>query len=346
MIRILTSDLLIADVITPLAGNAALAALVNKYHLSPGGKLAITRAQFEEFSAAVLGRPITIVPGGSSANMLTTLCKLLPKKVRGTFLGVAGKSMYSSMIRQSLAEAHIGLLPALPEGFSCEAAVSYIILLEDGQRTAATYPGNARAALRPGLISDTLVQAHDIVFAQGSLWRKMEWEFADRLVDLCRAHGKALWLTLPTHTHFSEGKPGLFPALLANANLVFSNEEELLRVYGGDFAAALKSLQQTFADSRQAAFVTRAEKGAAVVTQAAIEHIAPPKIAAKEIVNTLGAGDTAFAGFAAGHLQGLPLSDCAAIGMALAGEKMKLNSARLPDPLSSLRRAAPHLAGL
>ncbi len=348
--HILSSDLLIADVITPLAGNAALETLVARYQLKPGGKQALARAEFDEFSAAIEGRPITIVPGGSSANMLTTLSKLLGEKVAVTFLGIVGKSMYSSMIRQSLAEAHIALLPEMPAGTSSEAAVSYIILLPGGQRTSATYPGNARDMLKPELVSDALVKESDVLLVQGSLWRKMVWEFADRLIALREKHDKELWLTLPTHTKFSDGKPGLFPQLIPLANLVLGNEEELLRIYNTGIEQALRELQKEFRKDalkgkrqrrEQAAFITREDKGAAVVTKDDIRYIEalpPPTIA-----NTLGAGDTAFAGFAAGHLAGLTLEDSANIAMALACEKLKFNSARLHDPKGAIPQFMPVL---
>ena len=58
------------------------------------------------------------------------------------------------------------------------------------------------------------------------------------------------------------------------------------------------------------------------------------------------AGDTAFAGFAAGYLKKLPPETCAKIAVALAGEKLKVDGARLADPKAALQSAAPELAKL
>lgn len=363
MVKLLTSDILIADVITPLQGNTQLEELVERHGLKPGGKTALTKEQFEEFSAAVTGHPVSIVPGGSSANVVTTLSKLLGAAVEVFFLGVIGDGMYSSMIRQSLDEARITLLPSAAELANYptpQTALSYIPLYADGQRTIATYPGNARDILKPELVTDSLVAAVDVLLVQGSLWQKLDWAFADKLLELRWEHDKELWLAMPTHAKFGEEKAHLFKWLIPSANVILSNEEELARVYGAgaDTDQALRLLQQAFADARvledegkhqrreQVGFITCGAKGAAIVTAEGIDYIDPPEIAPEDIVNTLGAGDTAFAGFAAGHLMGLPYRASAQLAMALAGQKLLHNGPRLADPQGALQTAAPFLARL
>jgi sugar/nucleoside kinase (ribokinase family) len=337
MIRIISSDILIADVITPLSGSAALSALVAQYELKPGSKTAISREQFEAFSAAVAGLPVTIVPGGSSANVLVTLAKLLPKKVEVQFLGVAGHGISGNMIHSSLTEAGIRLIPEhAPE--SAETAVSYVMLLPDGQRIIATWPGNARELLKTELITEGLVRDSDAALVQGSLWWKMEQGYADRLLTLCRQHNKEIWLALPTYSRSGNGQSDLFGGLLPAADLVLGNEEELIRICHGDLESSLKALQRVFREHGGApvGFITLSERGAALVDANTIEFIPPAVSASGAIVNTLGAGDTAFAGFAAGHLRKLPPHACAELAMQLAAEKLKVNGPRLPDPLASL----------
>lgn len=358
MTRILSSDILVADMIVSLEGNEKLQALVEKYQITTAGsgKKALSKEQFDEISRAVEGHPITIQPGGSSANVLTTLSKLLPE-VDVQLIGVTGGSMYSSMIRQSLAEAGVTLLPeTLPEGKpSPKTAVSYVIMFPNGKRAIVTYPGNAKDILTPDIITDDLVRQSDVLLVQGSLWQKLHWGFADKLLDLRWKHHKELWLALPTHAEFGEEKAGHFQWLLTSANVVMGNEEELARIYHTSPQAALSCLQNTFRhhkvlerEGRQrrkpVGFITRGKEGAAIVTEDGIEYVKPARIEKEEIVNELGAGDTAFSGFAAGYLKGLPHHHSAQLAMTLAAEKLKINGARLPDPGRALRDAAPHLA--
>lgn len=335
MTRILSSDLLIADVITSYAGNDMLQALVKKYGMQPGGKIALDKAQFEAFSAALIGFPVTIVPGGSSANMLVTLRKLLGGAVSVDFIGVAGEGLSSLMIRASLDEVHIRLHPEhLPATINPKTAMSYVVVLPDGQRTIATYPGNAGEILTPDMVTRELVAKCDVVHVLGSLWAKISPAFADTLVDSCFTQKKKLWLSLPTHGVNYMGKPDI-TALIHRADLLLGNEEELSRTFGND---ALQTLQYIFAvnNKNQRGFITRGSKGAAVISAQEILPVAPGVVAANDIKNTLGAGDTAFAGFVAGYIQSLPDRLSGEIAATLAAAKLKVNAARLADPKSAL----------
>lgn len=337
--KILASDILIVDVISRYESNPAIQQLVKTFGLKPGGKAPLSRAQHELFLKNANGAKI--LPGGSSSNALTTLVKLMPQ-VGVTMLGVIGRE-HHDIIQQSLDEARIALLPkpsALPH-IAVETAISHIVVYANGQRTIATYPGNARDLLKPSFITDPLVAAHDIVFIQGSLWQRMGWEYADTLLRKCRAQKKELWLALPTYPKFGEEKAGLFQELIRNSKLVLGNEEELARIFGGDAESAMKKLQN---EPGHIVFITRSGKGATVLADGQSWQIPPPP--ATSIVNTLGAGDTAFAGFAAGYLKKLPPETCAKIAVALAGEKLKVDGARLADPKAALQSAAPELAKL
>lgn len=345
--RILSGDILIADVIAPLEGNPVLAALVEKCQMKPGGKQTIDAARMEEFSKAVAGRSVTVTPGGSSANMLTTLSKLMGKKVDIRFLGVVGEGSYSDIIKRSLNEAHIALVPErLPDRPLPQAAVSFVMVTKGGQCTIATHPGNARDILKSAMITDGMVHTSDILLVQGSLWNKLDRTFPNRLVALGRKHGKTLWLTLPTQPGFDEEDAAHFQRLIPDADLLLGNDAELVRAFCLPIDAALSELQRMFRENtarRQIGFITCGKTGAAVVTADSIERISPMPINAADIVNTLGAGDTAYAGFAAGLLKGLSPMESAQIAMALAEEKLRINAPRLPDPRSVLARHFPHL---
>lgn len=332
MIRILSGDLLIADVIVSLKDAPQMAALVRQHALAPGGKVTLDETQMQAFAQAAADSPSVISPGGSSANMLTTLGRLLPGKVHTTFFGMAG-GQHGALIMQSMADAGITLLPEAQAG--AQSAVSFVLLFEDGQCTIATWPGNARMILKPEMISEALARQSDIFLVQGSLWRKLEMGFADRLAGVCTTYGKQLWLTLPTQAMLSAQERERFMPLLTQADLLLGNEGELLRIYPGDAPAALVRLQQALRP-RTVGFITRGALGAAIITKETIEYIAPvpPR---GPIVNTLGAGDTAFAGFAAALLKNLSHKRAAQVAMALAAEKLRDIKPRLADPLGRLK---------
>jgi len=333
MTRILSADILIADVIISLAEHPALGAFIEKYRLQPGGKTALDDAQLQEFLAATEGLHVTVTPGGSSANMLTTLGKLLGSEIDVRFFGITGEGSYSDIIRHSLDDAGITLLPdrLLPTQIKPQTAISFVFILPGGQCTIATHPGNARDILKPAMIAEHLLQNSDVLLAQGSLWHKLQPGFADRLYALCIKHGKQFWLTLPTQALLSDEEAENIRHVIPDAALVLGNEAELIRLYGAPLETALHSLQKAL-KGEALGFITFGKDGAAVVSSHGIKRFPPVPIAEQEIVNTLGAGDTAFAGFAAGYLKGLAPAVSAQIAMALAGAKLRVNGPRLADP--------------
>ena len=244
------------------------------------------------------------------------------------FLGVAGAGEYGDVIRRSLGDAGVALLPEPAGGLP---ALSFVLLYPDGQCTIATHPGNARALITPELISEREVQAADTVLVQGSLWHKFAPGVADRMVALARAQGKKLWLTLPTQPALGADYAARIRTLLPQAALVLGNEAELERVFACKAEEAIAALQQCLGD-KALAFVTFGAAGAVVVTARGAECIASEPVAAEDIVSTLGAGDTAYAGFAAGLLSGRTAHDAALAAMHLAAAKLRIRQPRLPDP--------------
>lgn len=347
MTRILSGDVLIADVIAPVEGNAALAALAQKYRMVPGAKQALDDTQLQEFSAALEGATAIVTPGGSSANMLTTLGKLLGKEIEVRFLGMAGDGAYGTLIRDAFAEAGIALVPERfpPSHVVLQSAISFVLVYPDGQCSIATYAGNARDILKPAMIPEHLVKNSDVVLMQGSLWHKFHPEFAGRLLKLCIQHHKQLWLTLPTQANLSKDETAGFMRGLPTAILVLGNHAELERLYGKDLKTSLRQLQVLFKDREERAigFITLGKDGAAVVSAEGVEYIKP---VAAEIRNTLGAGDTSYAGFVAGYIKKLPDATSARIAMVLAAEKLRVNSSRLADPRAVLAAQAAELSQL
>jgi sugar/nucleoside kinase (ribokinase family) len=392
--KILSSDILIADVISSHINNRDIQALVLKHGMRAGEKIGLHQDAFPAFQKATDGRSSLIEPGGSSANMLTTLSKLMDRDVDVTFLGVIGNEHLHGrttpngnpqpvdvhdMIKTSLDEARIRLLPDLSayNGTVPQTAISHVVVYPDGQRTIATFSGNAHKILNEAItneMAERLVKDTDVVFLQGSLWKKFGAAFADRLVDLRWKHKKELWLALPTYSQFGWENRGRFQWLLKSANLVLANIGELARtcnIMGDEVSeakmtkdqkeAALHALQNAFRAegddfrakgerfyekkdmphrNRQVGFITLGNEGAAVVTANDIIYV---KAAQVDVANTLGAGDTAFAGFAAGYLKHLSPETCAQIAVALAGENIKVEGPRIPKPREALHNAARHL---
>lgn len=317
-----------------------------------GNKRNLNDAEAERFAKAFKGLDVTLAPGGSSANVLCALGHLLGKKVEMRFVGVAGESAHGDMIRASLKEANITLMPEhVPQGVRTREAVSYVLVYSDGQCSIATHPGNARQVLKPALLPEHVVEHCEVLLAQGSLWHKFHPEFADRLYHLCVKHQRALWLTLPTQVHATPQQYEKIREMMPYASLVLGNEAELTRMFNAPMPDAIKQLQRLLRVERGnsalpvgLAYITLGAKGCLLISRDAVEQLQAVPVPPEQVLNTIGAGDTAYAGFAAGYLQGMALRSAAQLGMVLAAEKLKVNAPRLPQPLAVLRQVAPDLA--
>lgn len=90
----------------------------------------------------------------------------------------------------------------------------------------------------------------------------------------------------------------------------------------------------------QVGFITCGKDGSVVITKNGIERLGPPKIEKNEIRNTIGAGDTAFAGFLYGYVNRRPHAISAQVATELAGAKLRHNGPTLPDPKSVLENCS------
>lgn len=359
--RLFSCDLLIADVIIPVnEENAAsqVGELLREYQaqgkLLPGGKMTISAEEYMRFASIVNLPSRAFYPGGSSANVLVTLRGITGDNVHVDFLGIAGSDASDKAIMDAFATAGVkALSPYLPANSYPQSAISFVFVQGRGTRTIATYPGNAKQLFGPEMISDAQVSRSDIIFVQGSLWRKLHRACADQLMHLCAKHGKALWLAMPTQAEFGatpqsrSDKAQHFIWLIRNATLVLGNGEELRSVFhqGEQLADALEHLQTEFTQSSQLGFITLGEEGGAVVTREGIRRVPIASVDKARIVNTLGAGDTAFGAFGAAYLalggseRDLTLDeaeDCAHFAMAIAAQKLYEPQARLSHPQQAL----------
>lgn len=355
---VISSDILSVDCIISMKENAVhrdvLDALIADYGLLPHGKAVLSKAQYDDFAARVQGLQMSYSPGGSAANTLTTLSLLLGDAIDARFIGGVGKAAYSPMILEALHRAGVKILPET--GLSVEAAISFVLVAEDGSRTLASYPGNARSIMLPDIIQDGWFAKSGALMLQGSLWKKMDKSYPYALLAAQERHGYALWFCLPTYAGFDDLQAAAFRATIGRSRLVLGNDDELAitfqtmtdeerRVWDElslerARREACVRLQALLSDD-QVAFITRGAQGIVIVTEDTMEYVPAADIAPQDIVNTLGAGDTAFAGILAGVIKGFPLADCARMGAALAGQKLLINQSRLPDPRAALSVALP-----
>lgn len=194
----------------------------------------------------------------------------------------------------------------------------------------------------------------------GSAWEKVNPELANEIMQLRWQAGKELALSLPTNKAFTEEHGRLFQLIIPSVNVVLSNEMELAQTYGvDDPQVALRLLQADFqynelealkkegrwnGPTRQKGFITFGAEGSYIVTAEEIRKIDPVRPPPGIQLYMGGAGDTAFAAFLLGHINGLSDEISARMAMTLASKKLEIKAQRLPDMMGTLRELMPEIA--
>lgn len=371
------ADLMIADYSIPVTPE--IETLIKKHNLHVGGKYRPPKEVFEEFWQEVKKSNIQPTPGGSAANTLVTLKRMLPE-MNVIFYGITANDEVGKMLRTSLTDNGVTVLPP-PESLAPQAgnppmhARSVVLRYPDGDRITVTDNGNAKDYLT----ADVLKSDPSDIFLPFSLRTKLGVphgiesnpthtpNLPDMMSSKRWAAGTRMVSSLFTHSKLDPAEQQYAEWQACSSNVILSNGEELARALleNRDATQPVTALEEDMAmeklhvlleeknalrnpehikNKEQVAFITLGKRGCAVITQDGIQKIPRVEIESKDIVNTVGAGDTAFGGFLAGYYRGLSHDISAKIGMRLAAEKLKTNQARLEYPLAILENTDPALS--
>jgi len=331
--RILSSDLLICDVIVPLAEYPQLQPLIEQYNaehpghpIALGSKSPLNAGEFLRWKDAV-GDAGKYMAGGSAANTLSALKQLMGDSVHIDFIAAYGTDKAGQVVAESLAQDGFHLWPQATAFADVQTAMSFVLVNAQGQRSIVGFAGNSREKILAG--GNAIPDAYDILFLPGSLWQKYGQAFAQSLSASCVKQKKRLWLSLPTHSQSGRQYNDAVRSLVPQAEVVLANADELMRMLAApNSIAALKHLQSLMSQG-QVAFITNGMYGAYVVTRGHVEIIDAEDVPVK---NTLGAGDAAFAGFLYGLLtDAADVARAGHIAMQLAAVALQTDSARLTE---------------
>lgn len=311
----------IVDVMAPIDDDE-LAAL----GLARGGMTLIDTAQAHDLYQAM--GPAREISGGSAANTLAGLASL---GASCAFIGQVADDQLGEVFAHDIRATGIRFdVPARPG--EPPTARCLIFVSPDGQRTMNTYLGASQflpsAALDAGLIADAKV-----LYLEGYLWDPEEPRAAmKQAIAAARGAGREVAFTLSDAFVIARHGDD-FRALIADGliDILFANEHELAALTGqDDFHAGITAL----ADAVPVLVVTRSEKGAHAVSGGV--HTSVPAAPVAHVVDTTGAGDLFAAGFLFGHVRGLPLETCLALGATCAAEIISHYGARPEADLQDL----------
>ncbi len=285
--------------------------------------------------------PAVEVSGGSAANTAAGVAAL---GGRSGFIGkVADDDMGKVFVhdmRASGVELHAALA-AVEEGDDglgdaelCGTGRSLVLVTGDAERTMATHLG-VSAVLGPEDVPEDLVARAGILYLEGYLWdRPSAKEAMRRAVRVAHEHDRSVALSLSDSFCVERHRRDLLDLVVNDIDVLFGNEEELLRLFDArSLDAALSSAQETGV----LVAATCGPRGSFVVSgRGPLSVEAAP---APEIVDKTGAGDMYASGFLYGLTHGLDPIDCARLGSLCAAEVIGHLGARPKRDLAAMARA-------
>jgi len=299
---------------------------IARLDLAKGGMTLVDEPRAQQLYAAM--GPAREISGGSAANTLAGLAAL---GANCGFIGQVADDQLGEVFAHDIRAGGIAFTTPARSGHPATARC-LIFVTPDGQRTMNTFLGASQflpaAALDESVIADAAV-----LYLEGYLWDPEEPRRAmRRAIAAARAAGRKVAFTLSDAFVISRHGDD-FRALIADGaiDILFANEHELAALTGkADFHDGIAAL----APQILTLVVTRSELGAYAVSGG--DHAEVAAVPVAKVVDTTGAGDLFAAGFLYGHVRGLPLATCLALGSACAAEIISHYGARPEADLKSL----------
>jgi sugar/nucleoside kinase (ribokinase family) len=181
-----------------------------------------------------------------------------------------------------------------------------VALARGGDRSMLTYGGTINA-VSPDDVSDAFLQSgRHLHYGSYYLLTRLLPVSAD-IVRRAKAFG--LSVSIDTNWDPDEEWDGGLRDVLSQADLFMPNEREALAIAGRE---SIEGALDALSEYVPLAAVKLGSRGALVARGE--ERYSVPTEPADQVLDTIGAGDSFDAGFIAGWLRGLELSQCAAIG--------------------------------
>lgn len=265
--------------------------------------------------------------GGSVANTLAGIASL---GGRPAFIGKVAGDQLGAIFSHDMKSVGVHFASAATDG-GPSTATCIVCVTPDAQRTMATYLG-ACTQLTEKDMDEAVIASSQVLYIEGYQWDMDAAKAAIRKgIAMAKKHGKKVALTLSDAFCVNRFRDEFLYLVNEEVDILFANESEILALTRHeDFDDAVREIQGRC----EVALITRSEKGAVVVTEGKVEHVAGEKV--QKLIDTTGAGDLFAAGFLYGYTRGWAHKDSAALGNKSAARIITQLGARSLEPLAGL----------
>jgi len=298
---------------------------LQRIDLVKGGMTLIDKHQAREMYARM--GPATEMSGGSVANTVAGFANL---GGQAGYIGRVADDQLGHIFVHDMRSLGVDV-KLTPTAGGEPTACCYVLITPDGQRSMQTFLG-ACTEINEHDITREALDSPQLILLEGYIWdTPRSRETVDKAMHTGRESGAAIALSLSDDLCVERHRQSFMQAIEQGIDLVFANEEEIIRLLGvDDFDAALDKVSvydAVFA-------LTRSAQGSVVVhgEDRAVQAAVP----LAKLVDSTGAGDAYTAGFLYNWVHGKALKECAELGSVCAAKVIQQIGARIEKGMFSV----------
>lgn len=260
------------------------------------GSMELVSLDRAEAIYASMGSSIEI-SGGSAANTIAGVAAL---GGRAGFIGKVADDAMGDVFTHDITATGVEFEAAIVQATDGGTGRCLVLVSDDAERTMATHLGVANT-FAPGDVDGHLFARTKVTYLEGYLFDLPPAKEAMRhAVEATHSADGSVALTLSDSFCVDRHRGDFLELLNGDIDLLFSNEDELVALFGATSrAAALDALEETGVLGA----ITLGAEGCVVVTPAG--RIEIPAAPVDTVLDTNGAGDLFAAGFLYGITNGL-----------------------------------------
>ena len=274
-----------------------------------------------------LSEKAALTSGGSAGN---TMAGFAAMGGHGGYLGKLGADKYGDAFLADLNKLGLACGQA-PRHESLGTGSCLVMTTPDAQRTMATCLGAATEFSTADLDVE-MIKTSKIAYLEGYLFDPPPAKQAFRAAaDLSKNSGNLVALTLSDRFCVDRHQQDFHDLVKGPVDILFANEDEASVLFA---TSGLQEICDSLRSLCSISLITRAEKGALVITESQVIEIeAIPPV---QLVDSNGAGDAFAAGFLFGYTRKAPLAAAARLGSAVASEVISHFGGRAQTDLKTL----------
>ncbi len=266
------------------------------------------------------GQAMQFDAGGKGVNVASYLADYGYETSVTGFLGQENTDLFENLFAQKRIADHFIRIPG-------RTRTNVKIVDEANQETTdINMKGEAPSAEAIQALTteiEVLAETADWFVLAGNLPPQVPASIYATLITQIQKHGKSVAL--------DSSREALQKGVLAQPTTIKPNIHELAQLVGHELAgetAVIRAARQLLSDKTRLVVVSMGEQGALFINRQQIIKAIPPTV---QVKSTVGAGDAMVAGLVAGHMQNMPLADCARLATAFSLGGITRVGAHLPD---------------